>query len=143
MKRFNLIAPILLGASLTIHGSEDFLVDGVLVPAPQPNNQSCISYMPNMGKVKEAEDLKVNSDKFQFTDDKRLILQGNVELDFPEGLLRSQSAELDRDNGKIRFKNKGQIFLRDFYLPLRQTQKSIHPYYKGKRSQWEICSECF
>jgi LPS-assembly protein len=116
MKRFNLIAPILLGASLTIHGSEDFLVDGVLVPAPQPNNQSCISYMPNMGKVKEAEDLKVNSDKFQFTDDKRLILQGNVELDFPEGLLRSQSAELDRDNGKIRFKNKGQIFLRDFYF---------------------------
>ena len=116
MKRFNLIAPILLGASLTIHGSEDFLVDGVLVPAPQPNNQSCISYMPNMGKVKEAEDLKVNSDKFQFTDDKRLILQGNVELDFPEGLLRSQNAELDRDNGKIRFKNKGQIFLRDFYF---------------------------
>ena len=116
MKEFNLIAPILLGASLTIHSSEDFLVDGVLVPAPQPNNQSCISYMPNMGKVKEAEDLKVNSDKFQFTDDKRLILQGNVELDFPEGLLRSQSAELDRDNGKIRFKNKGQIFLRDFYF---------------------------
>ena len=116
MKRFNLIAPILLGASLTIHGSEDFLVDGVLVTAPQPNNQSCISYMPNMGKVKEAEDLKVNSDKFQFTDDKRLILQGNVELDFPEGLLRSQSAELDRNNGKIRFKNKGQIFLRDFYF---------------------------
>ena len=116
MKRFNLIAPILLGASLTIHGSEDFLVDGVLVPAPQSNNQSCISYIPNMGKVKETEDLKVNSDKFQFTDDKRLILQGNVELDFPEGLLRSQSAELDRDNGKIRFKNKGQIFLRDFYF---------------------------
>ncbi len=116
MKKFNLIAPILLGASLTIHPSEDFLVDGVLVPAPQSNNQSCISYMPNMGKVKEAEDLKVNSDKFQFTDDKRLILQGNVELDFPEGLLRSQSAELDRDNGKIRFKNKGQIFLRDFYF---------------------------
>jgi LPS-assembly protein len=116
MKRFNLIAPILLGASLAIHASEDFLVDGVLVPSPQPNNQSCISYMPNMGKVKEAEDLKVNSDKFQFTDDKRLILQGNVELDFPEGLLRSQSAELDRDNGKIRFKNKGQIFLRDFYF---------------------------
>ena len=116
MKRFNLIAPVLLGASLTIHGSEDFLVDGVLVPAPQPNNQSCISYMPNMGKVKEAEDLKVNSDKFQFTDDKRLILQGNVELDFPEGLLRSQSAELDRDNGKIRFTNNGEIFLRDIYF---------------------------
>ena len=116
MKRFNLIAPILLGASLTSHAAEDFLVDGVLVSASKSNTQSCISYIPRMGEVKEAEDLKVNSDKFQFTDDKRLILQGNVELDFPEGLLRSQNAELDRDNGKIRFKNKGQIFLRDFYF---------------------------
>jgi LPS-assembly protein len=69
-----------------------------------------------VGQVKEAEDLKVNSDRFQFTDDKRLILQGDVELDFPEGLLRAQSAELDRDNGKIRFKNKGEIFLKNFYF---------------------------
>ena len=116
MKRFNLIAPFLLGASLTVHASLDFLVDGVLVPTPQSNTQSCISYIPSMGEVKEAEDLKVNSDRFQFTDDKRLILQGDVELDFPEGLLRSQSAELDRDNGKIRFKNKGEIFLKNFYF---------------------------
>ena len=116
MKRFNLIAPFLLGASLTVHASLDFLVDGVLVPMPQSNTQSCISYTPSMGEVKEAEDLKINSDRFQFTDDKRLILQGDVELDFPEGLLRAQNAELDRDNGKIKFKNKGQIFLRDFYF---------------------------
>ena len=80
MKRFNLIAPILLGTSLTIHAAEDFLVDGVLIPTPQINIQSCITYMPRMGEVKEGGDLKVNSDKFQFTDDKRLILEGNVEL---------------------------------------------------------------
>jgi LPS-assembly protein len=45
-----------------------------------------------------------------------LILQGNVELDFPEGLLRSQNAELDRENGKIKFSKDGDIFLKDFYF---------------------------
>ena len=116
MKKFNYVAPIFLGASLFVHANEEFLVDGILVPTAQPNTQSCISYVPVMGLVKEAEDLKVNSDKFKFTDDKKLILDGNVELDFPEGLLRAQSAELDRENGKIKFSNKGEIFLEDFYF---------------------------
>ena len=116
MKKFKYVAPIFLGASLFIHANEEFLVDGILVPTAQPNTQSCISYVPVMGLVKEAEDLKVNSDKFKFTDDKKLILDGNVELDFPEGLLRAQSAELDRENGKIKFSNKGEIFLEDFYF---------------------------
>ena len=114
MKKFNYVAPILLGASLFVHANEEFLVDGVLVPTAQPNTQSCISYFPVMGLVKESEDLKVNSDKFKFTDDKKLILDGKVELDFPEGLLRAQSAELDRENGKIKFSNNGEIFLRGF-----------------------------
>jgi len=69
-----------------------------------------------MGLVKEMEDLKVNSEKFKFTDDKKLILDGKVELDFPEGLLRAQSAELDRENGKIKFSNNGEIFLEDLYF---------------------------
>ena len=116
MKKFNYVAPIFLGASLFVHANEEFLMDGILVPTTQPNTQSCISYVPVMGLVKEAEDLKVNSDKFKFTDDKKLILDGNVELDFPEGLLRAQSAELDRENGKIKFSNKGEIFLEDFYF---------------------------
>lgn len=116
MKRFNLIAPILLWASLSINAAEDFLVDGILIRTPQPNIQSCITYMPSMGEVKKAQDLKVTSDKFQFTDDRKLILQGNVELDFPEGLLRSQNAELDRENGKIKFSKDGDIFLKDFYF---------------------------
>ena len=116
MKKFNYVAPILLGASLFVHANEEFLVDGVLVPTAQPNTQSCISYFPEMGLVKEMEDLKVNSEKFKFTDDKKLILDGSVELDFPEGLLRAQSAELDRENGKIKFSNNGEIFLEDFYF---------------------------
>ena len=101
MKRFSLIALILLGASITIHAAEDFLVEGILIPEPQSNTRSCIGYIPSIGIVKESEDLKVNSDKFQFTDDERLFLQGNVELDFPEGLLKAQNAVLDRNNGKI------------------------------------------
>ncbi|MDA9033107.1 LPS assembly protein LptD [Gammaproteobacteria bacterium] len=116
MKKFNYVAPILLGASLFVHANEEFLVDGVLVPTAQSNTQSCISYFPVMGLVKEMEDLKVNSEKFKFTDDKKLILDGKVELDFPEGLLRAQSAELDRENGKIKFSNNGEIFLEDFYF---------------------------
>ena len=116
MKKFNYVAPILLGASLFVHANEEFLVDGVLVPTAQSNTQSCISYFPVMGLVKEMEDLKVNSEKFKFTDDKKLILDGSVELDFPEGLLRAQSAELDRENGKIKFSNNGEIFLKDFYF---------------------------
>ncbi len=116
MKKFNYVAPILLGASLFVHANEEFLVDGVLVPTAQSNTQSCISYFPVMGLVKEMEDLKVNSEKFKFTDDKKLILDGRVELDFPEGLLRAQSAELDRENGKIKFSNNGEIFLEDFYF---------------------------
>jgi len=116
MKKFNYVAPILLGASLFVHANEEFQVDGVLVPTAQPNTQSCISYFPVMGVVKESEDLKINSDKFKFTDDKKLILHGNVELDFPEGLLRARNAELDRENGKIKFSNKGEIFLENFYF---------------------------
>jgi LPS-assembly protein len=80
------------------------------------NTLSCISYVPNIGKVKKNEDLEINSDKFQITDDKRLLLYGNVSLDFPEGLLKAQNAELDRDNGKVRFSNSGEIFLSNLYF---------------------------
>jgi LPS-assembly protein len=116
MKRFSLIALILLGASITIHAVEDFLVEGILIPEPQSNTRSCIGYIPSMGIVKESEDLKVNSDKFQFTDDERLFLHGNVEVDFPEGLLKAQNAVLDRNNGKINFTKKGEIFLEGYYF---------------------------
>jgi lipopolysaccharide export system protein LptA len=34
-----------------------------------------------MGEVKEGQDLKVNSDQFEFTDNKNLVLDGNVTLD--------------------------------------------------------------
>jgi len=90
-------------------------VDDVLVQSKE-NTLSCISYVPNIGKVKKNEDLEINSDKFQITDDKRLVLYGNVSLDFPEGLLKAQNAELDRENGKVKFSNSGEIFLTNFYF---------------------------
>jgi LPS-assembly protein len=114
MKKLHLL-PILLGAIFSIHSNGDFLVDDVLVQSKE-NTLSCISYVPNIGKVKKNEDLEINSDKFQITDDKRLVLYGNVSLDFPEGLLKAQNAELDRDNEKVKFSNSGEIFLTNFYF---------------------------
>ena len=57
----------------------NFLIDGVLVPSKQLN--SCISYISNTGLVKD-EDLSINSDKFQITDDKKLILTEMLSLIF-------------------------------------------------------------
>jgi len=114
MKKLHLL-PILLGSIFSIHSNGEFLVDNVLVQSKE-NTLSCISYVPNIGKVKKNEDLEINSDKFQITDDKRLVLHGNVALDFPQGLLKAQNAELDRDNGKVKFSNSGEIFLTNFYF---------------------------
>jgi LPS-assembly protein len=114
MKRLHLL-PICIGAICSIHSNGEFLVDDVLVQSKE-NTLSCISYVPNIGEVKKNEDLEINSDKFQITDDKRLVLYGNVSLDFPEGLLKAQNAELDRENGKVKFSNSGEIFLTNFYF---------------------------
>jgi len=114
MKKLHLL-PILLGSIFSIHSNGEFLVDNVLVQSKE-NTLSCISYVPNIGKVKKNEDLEINSDKFQISDDKRLVLHGNVALDFPQGLLKAQNAELDRDNGKVKFSNSGEIFLTNFYF---------------------------
>ena len=114
MKKLHLL-PICIGAICSIHSYGEFLVDDVLVQSKE-NTLSCISYVPKIGKVKKNEDLEINSDKFQITDDKRLVLYGNVSLDFPEGLLKAQNAELDRENGKVKFSNSGEIFLTNFYF---------------------------
>lgn len=114
MKRLHLL-PVFLGAICSIQSNGEFLVDDVLVQSKE-NSLSCISYVPNIGKVKKNEDLQINSDKFQITDDKRLILNGNASLDFPEGLLKAKNVELDRDNKKVKFSNSGEIFLPNLYF---------------------------
>ena len=103
-----------LGVANLAHGN--MLVGNVLTKAPAANINSCLIYTPNLGTTKPGENLKVNSDKFEFTDDKKLKLKGNVELDFPEGLLRAKAARLDRESGQIRFSGGGDIFLDQFYF---------------------------
>ena len=117
MKKLHLL-PICIGAICSIHSYGEFLVDDVLVQSKE-NTLSCISYVPNIGKVKKNEDLEINSDKFQITDDKRLVLYGNVSLDFPEGLLKAQNAELDRGKWKVKFSNSEKFSLQIFILNLK------------------------
>ena len=95
--------------SINLHGS--LKINDVLVPSSE-NIKSCFLYSPVLGGVQEKEDLKINSDKFQIADDNKLLLSGNVELDFPEGLLRANYAELDRESGTAKFSKSGEIFLR-------------------------------
>ena len=116
MKRFflSLYFFVFLALPNVAHGES--LMGAVLTEAPLSNINSCIIYRPILGITKEGESLKVNSDKFELTDDEKLILKGNVELDFPDGLLRSREANLDRKNGEIRFSGRADIFLDKYYF---------------------------
>ena len=105
MKRLHLL-PICIGAICSIHSYGEFLVDDVLVQSKE-NTLSCISYVPNIGKVKKNEDLEINSDKFQITDDKRLVLYGNVLLDFPGSVLELHGTSLYLKSGMVRSASKG------------------------------------
>jgi len=91
------------------------LVDeGILFKNPQ--NNSCLVYQPFLGVVEDIESLDIKSDKFEITDEKVLILNGNVEIDFPDGLLRSGKARVDQDNGLVDFKKNGDLFLEDYFF---------------------------
>ena len=91
------------------------LVDeGILFKNTQ--NNSCLVYQPFLGVVEDIESLDIKSDKFEITDEKVLILNGNVEIDFPDGLLRSGKARVDQDNGLVDFKKNGDLFLEDYFF---------------------------
>jgi hypothetical protein len=53
--------------------------------------------------VKDAESLDIKSDKFEITDEKVLILNDNVRIDFPEGILNAGKARIDQENGFVNF----------------------------------------
>ena len=116
MIRFSLTALFFVTLVLPNKIFGQSLEDSILIAAPKSNVNSCIIYNPIIGTTKDGENLKVNSDKFEFTEDERLILKGSVELDFPNGLLRANKADLDRKNGKIEFSGGGDIFLDQFYF---------------------------
>ena len=79
-------------------------------------NNSCLVYQPFLGVVEDIESLDIKSDKFEITDKKVLILNGNVEIDFPDGFLRSGKARVDQDKGLVDFKKKGDLFLQDYFF---------------------------
>ena len=120
MKRSFLIINVCVLLASTNFAYSDINKEFILSPAPESNINRCLIYSPIMGVVKDGQDLKINSNEFEFTDDQKLILKGDVELDFPEGLLRADKANLDRENGKIQFFNRGEIFLEDFYFDCRK-----------------------
>jgi len=93
----------------------DLLADGILETNSQ-NIQSCLIYKPYLGKVEDIESLDIKSDKFEITDQKTLILNGNVEIDFPDGILKSGKARVDQENGLVDFKKNGDLYLEDYFF---------------------------
>ena len=79
MKRLHLL-PIFIGAICSIHSYGEFLVDDVLVQSKE-RTLSCISYVPNIGKVKKNEDLEIYND-YKIEKNKLLKLRKYIEKNF-------------------------------------------------------------
>jgi lipopolysaccharide assembly outer membrane protein LptD (OstA) len=94
--------------------ASDLVDEGILSMNSQ--NNSCLVSQPFLGIVEDIESLDVKSDKFEITDEKVLILNGNVEIDFPDGFLRSGKARVDQDKGLVDFKKNGDLFLQDYFF---------------------------
>ena len=93
----------------------DLLEDGIL-EKNSSNNLTCLTYKPYLGKVQDMESLDIKSDKFEITEQNALILNGNVEIDFPDGILISEKARVDQDNGLVDFRKNGDLFLKDYFF---------------------------
>ena len=97
--------------------NQNFLFSNILesdVFVENNTNSSCMIYQPYLGVVKDAESLDIKSDKFEITDEKVLILNDNVRIDFPEGILNAGKARIDQENGFINFKKGGELILKDY-----------------------------
>ncbi len=75
------------------------------------NNLSCYSYKPYLGNINNTKDFDISSTEFELTKSNKLILNGDVVLDFNEGLLKSGSAIIDREENIIEYANDGYITL--------------------------------
>ena len=110
----------------------NLLDEGILVR--NANNNSCLVYEPYLGVVDDIESLDIKSDKFEVTDNKALILNGNVVLDFPDGILKAGKARVDRKNGLVNFKKEGDLFLENYFFRAKEgffgkDDESIELYY--------------
>ena len=93
--------------------------DGILLQDIKSNN-SCLVYTPYLGEVLDIESLDIKSDKFEITDNEALILNGNVILDFPNGILKAEKARVDRKNGLVNFKKEGDLFLENYFFRAKE-----------------------
>jgi len=89
--------------------------DGVLIKSENSINQ-CYLYKPNLGAVQNIDNMDIKSDRFEITEEKVLILNGNIELDFPDGYMFTEKARIDRSNGLVEFRKGGDIYLNDFFF---------------------------
>ncbi len=110
----------------------NLLDEGILVR--NANNNSCLVYQPYLGVVDDIESLDIKSDKFEVTDNEALILNGNVVLDFPDGILKAGKARVDRKNGLVNFKKEGDLFLGNYFFRAKEgffgkDDESIELYY--------------
>ena len=99
--------------------SGDLVDDGILLQDIKSNN-SCLVYTPYLGEVLDIESLDIKSDKFEITDNEALILNGNVVLDFPNGILKAGKARVDRKNGLVNFKKEGDLFLENYFFRAKE-----------------------
>jgi len=110
----------------------NLLDEGIL--EKNTSNNSCLVYQPYLGVVDDIESLDIKSDKFEVTDNEALILNGNVVLDFPDGILKAGKARVDRKNGLVNFKKEGDLFLENYFFRAKEgffgkDDESIELYY--------------
>ena len=97
----------------------DLLTDKIL-SENTTNTKTCLVYQPFLGDVEDMEGLDIKSEKFEITDNEALILNGNVVIDFPDGILEAGKARVDRKNGTIEFKKNGDLFLKDYFFRAKE-----------------------
>ena len=97
----------------------DLLTDKIL-SENSTNTKTCLVYQPFLGDVEDMEGLDIKSEKFEITDNQALILNGNVLIDFPDGILEAGKARVDRKNGTVEFKKEGDLFLKDYFFRAKE-----------------------
>ena len=97
----------------------DLLTDKIL-SENSTNTKTCLVYQPFLGEVEDMEGLDIKSEKFEITDNEALILNGNVVIDFPDGILEAGKARVDRKNGTVEFKKEGDLFLKDYFFRAKE-----------------------
>ena len=97
----------------------DLLTDKIL-SENSTNTKTCLVYQPFLGEVEDMEGLDIKSEKFEITDNEALILNGNVVIDFPDGILEAGKARVDRNNGTVEFKKEGDLFLKDYFFRAKE-----------------------